>query len=68
MEQNFGYDEAFKELMRYYFEPFAQVITDYEILNLPKRLDVLIIEADTSIKKHVKIFKYFKRYNIIEFK
>jgi hypothetical protein len=62
------FDEAFKDLMKYYFSPFAKVITDYEIIKLPKKVDLLIIEIDKPIENYVKIFKYFKRFNIIEFK
>ena len=64
----YRYDEAFKELMKDYFEPFARVITDYELLDMPKRVDILIIEIDKPIIDYVKIFTYFKRFNIIEFK
>jgi hypothetical protein len=64
----YEYDEAFKELMKEYFEPFARVITDYELLTIPKRVDLLIIELEKPIINYVKIFSYFKRYNIIEFK
>lgn len=62
-----GYDEIFKIMIKHYFERFAKVITDYEIINLPKKADLLIIEVDKPITKHVKIFTYFKRFNIIEF-
>jgi hypothetical protein len=62
------FDEAFKELMKDYFEPFARVITDYELLDMPKRVDLLIIEINEPISDYVKIFTYFKRFNIIEFK
>ena len=65
---NIGYDEFFKSVMKYYFEPFAKVITDYEIINLPKKVDLLIIEAEVPIVEHLEVMKYFKRFNIIEFK
>jgi hypothetical protein len=65
---NIGYDELFKTVMRFYFEPFAKVITDYEIIDLPKKVDLLIIEAEQSIDEHLEVMKYFKRFNIIEFK
>jgi hypothetical protein len=65
---NIGYDEFFKTVMKYYFEPFAKVITDYEIIDLPKKVDLLIIEAKDSIIDHLEVMKYFKRFNIIEFK
>ena len=54
--------------MKLYFEPFAKVITDYEIIDLPKKVDLLIIEADKPIIEHLEVMKYFRRFNIIEFK
>jgi hypothetical protein len=63
-----GYDEIFKIMMKEYFERFAKVITDYEVINLPKSVDLLIIEIDRPITKYVKLLTYFKRINIIEFK
>jgi hypothetical protein len=65
---NIGYDEFFKTVMKVYFEPFAKVITDYEIIDLPKKVDLLIIEADKPIVEYLEVMKYFKRFNIIEFK
>jgi hypothetical protein len=67
-KSSIGYDETFKILMKEYFGKFAKVITDYEIINLPRNVDLLIIEVKEPIEKHVKLFTYFKRYNIIEFK
>ena len=63
-----GFDEIFKNMMADYFKPFAKVITNYEILALPKTTDLLIIEADMPISENVKLFTYFKKFNIIEFK
>ncbi|MDQ1265804.1 MAG: hypothetical protein QG635_956 [Bacteroidota bacterium] len=63
-----GFDEAFKARMKNYFRHFAEVVTDFEILKLPRRVDILIIEKIQPIRKYVKIFTYFKRFNIIEFK
>ncbi|MDQ1265989.1 MAG: hypothetical protein QG635_1141, partial [Bacteroidota bacterium] len=40
-----SYDEAFKILMTSYFGRFASVTSDYEIIKLPKRVDILIIET-----------------------
>ena len=51
-----------------YFEPFATVITDYEIVNLPKKADILIIEMKEKFSNKLTLFKYFKKYNGIEFK
>ena len=67
-KKEYGYDEAFIELAKSFFSRFAKVITDYEIIKLPKKTDVLVIEADRPIREHVKIFDYFKQFNIIEFK
>ena len=63
-----GYDEVFKDTIRYYFEGFAIVKPEYEIHRLPRKIDILIIEAEHSIKDYVVLFTYFKKYNIIEFK
>jgi hypothetical protein len=63
-----SFDESFKIEMKRYFEKFAEVITDYEIIDLPKSVDLLVIKTIISIDKYVKVFKYFKTYNIIEFK
>ena len=66
--KSYGYDESFKILARHFFERFSKVITDYEIIKLPKKTDVLVVEADSPINTYVKIFDYFKKFNIIEFK
>jgi hypothetical protein len=63
-----GFDESFKILAKYFFGEFSKVITDYEIINLPKKTDVLVIKTVKSISSHVRIFNYFKDFNIIEFK
>jgi hypothetical protein len=65
---NVGFDEFFKTSMKVYFEPFATVITNFEIIKLPKKVDLLIIEADKPIEEHLEVIKYFKRFNVIEFK
>lgn len=62
------YDELFKVSMRYYFEPIAKVITDYEIIELPKKVDLLIIEADEPLEDYLEVMKYFRQFNVIEFK
>ena len=64
----FGYDEIFKILVKNFFESFATVITDYEIVKLPKKADILIIEMKEKFQDKLKVFKYFKKYNGIEFK
>ncbi|MBM2814857.1 MAG: hypothetical protein HW421_1619 [Ignavibacteria bacterium] len=63
-----SYDESFKILMAGYFGKFAKVITDYEIIDLPKRVDVLVIEMNKPIAPYVELLTYFKRFNIVEFK
>jgi len=67
-KKEYGYDEVFKILVKQFFETFSKVITDYEIIKLPKKTDVLVIETESPIREHVKIFDYFKKFNIIEFK
>ncbi|MCG8568838.1 MAG: hypothetical protein MJB14_01740 [Spirochaetes bacterium] len=67
--ESMGFDELFKTQMKDYFEKFAKVITDYEILDLPRKADILVIEeAGQKISDHVSVFTYFKKINIIEFK
>ena len=72
MEKNstkeIGFDESFKILAKDFFGKFSKVITDCEILKLPRKADVLVIETEKPITKYVKIFDYFKKVNIIEFK
>lgn len=63
-----SYDEIFKILIKAYFEKFATVVTDYEIVNLPKKADVLIVELKEKFENKLTLFKYFKKYNGIEFK
>ena len=35
-KSNIGFDEFLKMVITYYFSPFATVITDFEIIKLPK--------------------------------
>jgi hypothetical protein len=65
---NIGFDESFKILAVHFFSRFSKVITDFELINLPKKADVLVVETDRPITRHVRIFDYFKAFNIIEFK
>ncbi|MCB1191666.1 MAG: hypothetical protein KDK90_14580 [Leptospiraceae bacterium] len=67
-KKNKTYDEIFKYRIKQFFEKFAIVKTEYEILRLPRKADILVIEAEESIQDHVLLFTYFKKYNIIEFK
>lgn len=67
-QKTFGYDETFKILAKHFFESFSKVITDFEIINLPKKADILVVETDKPIHNYTDIFSYFKRVNIIEFK
>ena len=62
------FDEVFKNRIKQFFEPFAIVKTEFEILKLPKKVDILIVEAEKPIQDSVLLFTYFKKYNIIEFK
>ena len=66
--KEFGYDETFKILAKHFFESFSKVITDFEIINLPKKADILVVETDKPIHNYTDIFSYFKRVNVIEFK
>ncbi|HBD93016.1 MAG: hypothetical protein A2015_00910 [Spirochaetes bacterium GWF1_31_7] len=62
------YDELFKKQIKEFFQKFATVITDYEIVKLPKKADILIIEMHEKLNQKLDIFKYFDTFNIIEFK
>lgn len=65
---NVGFDEFFKTSMKVYFSPYATVITNYEIIKLLQKVDLHIIEAEEPIEEHLELMKYFKRFNILEFK
>jgi hypothetical protein len=67
-KKEIGFDECFKILATHFFSEFSKITTDYEIINLPKKADVLVVEADKPITNYLRIFDYFKRFNIIEFK
>ncbi|GIX42611.1 MAG: hypothetical protein KatS3mg129_2344 [Leptospiraceae bacterium] len=61
------YDEFFKIVTKNFFELLnCNVITEYEILNLPKKADIIIIKNPDT--KKFELFKYFKLFNIISFK
>jgi len=62
------YDELFKKQFKEFFQKFATVITDYEIVKLPKKADILIIEMHEKLNQKLDIFTYFDTFNIIEFK
>jgi hypothetical protein len=67
-KKEIGFDESFKILATHFFSEFSKIVTDYEIINLPKKADLLVVETDKPITNYVKIFDYFKTFNIIEFK
>ncbi|GIX43212.1 MAG: hypothetical protein KatS3mg129_2945 [Leptospiraceae bacterium] len=61
------YDEFFKIVTKNFFELLnCNVITEYEILKLPKKADIIIIKNPNT--KKFELFKYFKIYNIIFFR
>ena len=66
--RDIGYDESFKILAKHFFSEFSRVVTDFEIIKLPKKADVLVVETEKPIAGYVRIFDYFKTVNIIEFK
>ena len=55
-------DEAFKVFSKLFFEKGLkyQVQTDYELLKLPKRLDVVVIKGDISLAKRLQFFPISK--------
>ena len=54
-------DEAFKVFSKLFFEKGLkyQVQTDYELLKLPKRLDVVVIKGKLSLAHKLNFFSYF---------
>ena len=62
------FDEVFKKRAIAFFSKFAKVETEFELHRLPRKLDVLVIESDKPIGKHLDLMNYFKEFNIIEFK
>jgi hypothetical protein len=61
-------NEVFKKKFKKFFERFAVVKTEFEIVGLPRKFDILIIETDTPFRDRLEIFSYFKKYNIVDFK
>jgi hypothetical protein len=63
-------DEAFKVFSKLFFERGLnyKVTTDYELLNLPKRVDVVVVKGPLTLAKSLNFFAYFKEHNIISFK
>ncbi len=63
-------DEAFKIFSKLFFEKDLRykVTTDYELLNLPKRLDVVVVKGPLTLARNLNFFAYFKEHNIISFK
>jgi predicted transposase/invertase (TIGR01784 family) len=68
LAKRIGYDEIFKSLFKWYFEPYGKVITDYEIIDLPKKADIVVFKEKTNAFKDLTLFSYFKAVNGIEFK
>ena len=62
------FDEVFKNRCKQFFEKFAIVKTEVEIFKQPKKVDLLIVEADKPIHDYLQLFDYFRKNNIIEFK
>ncbi|MCB1157071.1 MAG: hypothetical protein KDK45_06170, partial [Leptospiraceae bacterium] len=58
----------FKKRAIAFFSRFAKVETEFELHRLPRKLDVLVIESDKPIGKHLDLMNYFQEFNIIEFK
>ena len=56
---NIGYDELFKSVMKFYFGPFANVITDFEIIKLPKKVDLLVIESEKLNRRSPRSYEIF---------
>ena len=62
-----SYDELFKIVLKDFFESHNfSVITDNELINLPKSFDLLIIKKNES--HNLPFFNFLKTYNIISYK
>ena len=62
-----SYDELFKIILKDFFESHNfSVITDNELINLPKSFDLLIIKKNES--HNLPFFNFLKTYNIISYK
>lgn len=62
-------DEAFKAVASLFFgkELALHVETDFELFNIPKRLDILVIKGAYR-PQELEFFSYFKNHNLISFK
>ncbi|MCC5816329.1 MAG: hypothetical protein JJT78_16380 [Leptospira sp.] len=64
-----GFDEFFKLSCKDFFQKYDfKVESEYEIFNLPKRLDVLAIHSLASIPEDFTLLKYWKTHNLISYK
>ena len=62
-----SYDELSKIILTDFFESCNYVVeTEIELLDLPRRFDLLIIKHRDSRK--LSFFDYFSKYNIISYK
>ena len=65
------FDEFFKKSAKRFFEFFNfNVTTEFELFNLPKKLDVLVVKNENikEIKTNFSYFHYFAENNLISFK
>jgi len=67
MEKSYlKFDEFFKSTTKRFFELLqCNVITEFEIFKLPKKIDIVILK---NTQKKFEFFEFFKDYNIISFK
>ena len=71
MDFTLKFDEFFKRSAKFFFPLLNfRVETEHELYHLPKKLDVLVIEAGSTVKvrKEFSYFHYFNQYNLISFK
>ena len=62
-----SYDLIFKTIFKVFLEKHHyKIITDYEFLNMPKRLDFMIIKSNRS--QPLKFFSFFTKITILSYK
>ncbi len=64
------FDEFFKMGAKVFFEAFGyKVITEFELFKLPKKIDVLVIEAEEKTPpEDFALLTWFTSHNLISYK
>lgn len=62
------FNEVFKKRLKIHIGKKHEVLTEFEILKLSRKIDVLIIQGENPINEDMEYLKIFQKFNIIEFK